>query len=277
MVRYEIGIVETRNVIKSILEAYGFDFRDYALTSFKRRIEDVIVNHGLKDADSLISRIKTSRDFFEGIIVDLIPQTTEMFRDPSLWRALREDILPQIVKGSTKPKIWMAAFDSGEELYSLCITLKEMNILDQVQIYASAINERAEKVLQEGKLEASKLETNEANYTRSNGILAYNQYYTLNNGFSLMDKKLVQDVKYIAHNDTLYTKTPGGIKLLIFRNQLIYYNATLQEKVLARLTDSLVPGGYLVLGAKETLDNTNSGSRYSMVNETERIYAKKLG
>ena len=49
MTRYEIGIVETRNVIKAIHDTFGYDFRDYALTSFKRRLEDVIMKNGIKD------------------------------------------------------------------------------------------------------------------------------------------------------------------------------------------------------------------------------------
>jgi chemotaxis protein methyltransferase CheR len=277
MIRYEIGIVDTRNVIKSILETYGYDFRDYALTSFKRRIEEIVVKHGFKDADSLITRMRGNKEFFETALIEILPETTEMFRDPSLWRALRDDIFPQIMRSTTKPKIWVAAFDSGEELYSLCITLKEKSLLDEVQIYASAINERVVKNIQEGKLDARKLETNEANYTRSNGVLEYNHYYTMKDGIPIMDTSLISNVKFTTHTDTLYTKAPGGIKLLLFRNQLLYYNVNLQEKVLAKVTDSLVPGGYLVIGAKETIDNTNAGSKYTILNDSERIYSKKLG
>ncbi|KAB2870924.1 MAG: protein-glutamate O-methyltransferase CheR, partial [Bacteroidales bacterium] len=58
MIRYEIGIVDTRNVIKILLDDFGYDFRDYALTSFKRRLEHVINSNGLRDADGLVSRLQ---------------------------------------------------------------------------------------------------------------------------------------------------------------------------------------------------------------------------
>ena len=88
MIRYEIGIVETRNIIKTILDTYNYDFRDYALTSFKRRLEQIIMNNGLKDADGLINRLANYKDYFDHFLSEIVPETTEMFRDPSLWRPL---------------------------------------------------------------------------------------------------------------------------------------------------------------------------------------------
>jgi chemotaxis protein methyltransferase CheR len=278
MIRYEIGIVETRNVIKALLDTYGLDFRDYALTSFKRRLEEVITKNGLKDADGLINRLTSNKAFLEYFLGDIIPETTEMFRDPSLWRALREDIIPDIVKNSSKLKIWVAAFDSGEELYSLCILLKEMNLLDQFQIFASTISEETTKKILSGKLDAKQLEVNEANYERLNGHNRYSDYHSIANssGSMLIDTSLISGVTFIKQ-DTLLNNAPSGIKLVLFRNQLIYFNQILQDKCLNAIHSSLIPGGYLVLGAKETLENTNSNNKFTVVNDAEKIYKKKAG
>ncbi len=278
MNRYEIGIVETRNVIKALLDTYGYDFRDFALTSFKRRLEDVIAKNGLKDSDGLINKLTRNKDFFEFFLKDITPETTEMFRDPSLWRSLREEIIPTIVKNTTKLKIWVAAFDSGEELYSLCILLKEMNMLDMFEIYASTISDEVTKKIKSGRLDIKQLEVNEANYDRSNGTLHYANYHTTanNTGVLLIDTSLVENVKFIKQ-DTLYSNAPSGIRLVLFRNQLIYFNQLLQDKALKAIYDSIAPGGYLVLGAKETLENTNSNDKFTVVNDTEQIYKKKVG
>jgi chemotaxis protein methyltransferase CheR len=278
MIRYEIGIVETRNVIKAIFDTYGYDFRDYALTSFKRRLEDVITKNGLKDAEGLIYRLQSNKDFFELFLKEVTPETTEMFRDPSFWRVLREEIVPELAKSSSKVKIWIAAFDSGEELFSLCILLKEMNLLDRFQIYASAFSEDITKKIISGRIDAKQLEVNEANYERSNGKAKYSDYYTSlpANGSITIDPSLIQGVTFVKQN-TLYNNAPSAIKLVLFRNQIIYFNQILQDKVLNEIHGSIVPGGYLVLGAKETLENTNSSNKFTVTNESEKIYKKKTG
>ncbi len=274
MIRYEIGIVETRNVIKTILDTYGYDFRDYALTSFKRRLDQVIMNNGFKDAEGLISRLTSNKDYFDIFLNEITPETTEMFRDPSLWRTVRDEILPDLLKGTTKPKIWVAAFDSGEELYSLAIILKESGVLSDVQIYASTISDKAIDKIKNGRIDAKELEVNDANYFRFNGKRNFSDYYKIDNGQTILDTNLIHGVNFIKLN-TVYDNVPGGIKLILFRNQMIYYNQLLQDKVLIQLTNSVVPGGYLALGVKETLDNTNASNKFTVFNDLEKIYKKK--
>jgi len=274
MIRYEIGIVETRNVIKTILDTYGYDFRDYALTSLKRRLENVIINNGFKDADGLIARLTSSKDYFEVFLNEIIPETTEMFRDPSLWRTLRDELLPDIMKSSSKPKLWVAAFDSGEELYSLAIILKEAGVLSDVQLYASTISDKTIDKIKNGRIDAKELEVNDANYLRLNGKSKFSEYYKIDNGQTILDTSLIHGVNFIKQN-TLYDNAPGGIKLILFRNQMIYYNQIQQDKVLNQLTNSVVPGGYLILGVKETLENTNTSNKFTVFNDLEKIYKKK--
>ena len=274
MIRYEIGIVETRNVIKTILDTYGYDFRDYALTSFKRRLEQIIMNSGFKDADGLINRLTTNKDYFESFLSDITPETTEMFRDPSLWRTIRDEIIPDLMKGTTRPKLWVAAFDSGEELYSLAIILKEAGLLNDVQLYASVISEKVIDKIKNGRIDSKELEVNEANYLRLIGKRNFSDYYKIDIGQTVLDTSLIQGVNFLKLN-TVYDNVPGGIKLILFRNQMIYYNQILQDKVLYQLTNSVVPGGYLALGVKETLDNTNAISKFSVFNDSDKIYKKK--
>ncbi|HOP04275.1 MAG TPA: CheR family methyltransferase [Tenuifilaceae bacterium] len=276
MVRYEIGIVETRNVIKTLLETFDYDFSDYALTSFKRRLEDIIINNGLKDADGLIYRLKNNKDYFEYFLREITPETTEMFRDPSLWRTLRDDIIPDITRTSGKLKFWVGNFDSGEDLYSLCITLNELGILNESTIYCSIISNVIEHKIKSGKIDFKQVETNEANYTRCNGDKNYSDYVTVNNGMATIDTKLIENVTFLKQN-TLFNNCPNSVKLLLFRNQIIYYNQSLQDKIINNISNSLVAGGYLAIGAKETLDNTNTSNKFTVINDAEKVYKKKTG
>lgn len=274
--RYEIGIVETRNVIKAILDTYGYDFRDYALTSFKRRLEDIITNNGLRDAEGLIYRIQNSKEFFDVFLQELTPETTEMFRDPSHWRALRDEVIPELKRSTGKPKIWVGNFDSGEELYSLAILLKETGLLENVQIFSSVICNALQKKIQSGKIDARQIEINDANYARIGLGHSFNQYFTQTATGTYFDVKLIENVAFVKLTPS-FEGAPGGIRLMLFRNQFIYFNQTHQDKVISSLSECLVPGGYLSLGAKETLENTNINHKFTVVNEAEKIYRKKTG
>lgn len=275
VIKYEIGIVETRNVIKSILDTYNYDFRDYALTSFKRRLEQIIMNNGFKDADGLINRLTNNKDYFDVFLHEITPETTEMFRDPSLWRTIRDEIIPDLMKGGpTRPKLWVAAFDSGEELYSLAIILKELGLLSEVQLYASAISDKTIDKIKSGRIDAKELEVNEANYLRFIGKRSFSDYYKTENGQAILDSSLIHGVNFIKLN-TIYDNAPGGIKLVLFRNQMIYCNQILQDKVLYQITNSVVPGGYLAIGVKETLENTNTSNKFTVFNDLDKIYKKK--
>jgi chemotaxis protein methyltransferase CheR len=232
------------------------------------------MNNGFKDADGLISRLSTSKEYFEQFLQEITPETTEMFRDPSLWRTIRDEILPDIIKSSNKPKIWVASFDSGEELYSLAIMLKESGMLSDVQIYASVISDKTLDKIKNGRIDAKELEVNEANYLRFIGKKNFANYIRVDNGQVILDNGLIQGVNFIKLN-SVYENVPGGIKFILFRNQMIYYNQLLMDKVVSQLSNSVVPGGYLVVGVMETLEGTSSVSKFSVYNDSEKIYKKK--
>ena len=272
---YEIGIVDTRNVIRTVKETYGYDFTDFAITAFRRRLDNVINNQKLRDADSLIARLQNDKPFFDEFLSDVSVDTTEMFRDPSVWRHLRDSIIPELVKGPTRPKIWVAGWDSGEELYSLAIILKELNLLNQVQIFASYFSEAKFLKTKSGEIEPKQAEVNEANYERLIGNTSLASYFVQKNGNLVLDPSLIQGVSFIKQN-TIFDNSPSGIRLILFRNQMIYYNQGLCDKIARTMANSLVPGGYFLLGIKETLELSGAGaSAFSLVDDQEMVYKKK--
>lgn len=270
--KYEIGIVDTRAVIKA-LSGIGYDFRDYALTAFKHRLEHVISLHALKNVDGLIAKLLSSPDFVDQFLYDVIPATTEMFRDPSFWRALRDEVLPEVMK-SVRPKIWLAALDSGEELFSIAIALKEHDLLNQVQIFANYNSDKRLAQIKAGLLDPRNMENNEANYLRMSGHNSFGSYYTTKGHAVVFDPELIQNVTFLKQK-TAITETTGAAKLILFRNRTIYQNHFLQERNLQTLTNSLVPGGFLALGIKETLENTNTSNKFIVFNENEKLYKRK--
>lgn len=274
---YEIGILETRNVIKTLLEVYGYDFRDYALTSFKLRLNKVISDNGLVDGDGLVERLSEDKLFFEYFLDVINPDTTEMFRDPSLWRVLRDSVLSEVAM-SPSPKIWLASFDSCEELYSLCIILQELDLFHKVSIYTSVMSDSTLGKMKKRCLGVKKMDIHEANYLRSKGIANFGDYYhqDAESGLFVLNSQLIQGVNFVKQSP-LFNNAPERMTLVLFRNQIIYFNQTLQNKSVGTVCESLVPGGYLILGSKETLENTNTSHKFTVINSIEKIYKKKHG
>ncbi len=271
----ELGIVETRNIIKTILEKYNYDFSDYSLTSFKRRLEKIVDQQNLKNVDQLIIKLRDNNSYFEQFLNELATPSTEMFRDPSLWRILRDELLPSLINDlGSNLKIWLPNSVSGDELFSLVITLYELNQLDKVQIYVSSLSTRSIDTIRSGLLLASKLDLSADNYIRANGIEVFPNYYKMENNTIYRDTSLIKNVIFSRQNLS-FDPPVQGIKLILFRNKMVYYNQTLQSKVLKQLFSSLVPNGFLIVGAKESINTLYGNNEFSLINNSESIYKRK--
>jgi chemotaxis protein methyltransferase CheR len=272
----ELGIVDIREIIKNILSKYGYDFSDYALTSFKHRLEKIIIKNNLSSIESLLKKLKNNKDFFDIFLHEISVPSTEMFRDPSLWRWLRDELFKGINdKNLNRFKIWFPNSVSGGELYSLAILLKEMNILDKVQIISSSISDKSIEYIKEGRCELKKIEVSAENYVRFKGDRDFSDYYRLDRYYAFIDTSLINDVEFQKQNIN-FDNSPMNTKLILFRNSLIYFNPSLQEKILQIMHDSLSASGYLILGIKEKIKNMNSSNKFEPINELEGVYKRKI-
>lgn len=271
----ELGIVETRNIIKTIVEKYNYDFSDYSLTSFKRRLEVIIESRNLKFADVLISKLRDNQEFFDQFLDELAVPSTEMFRDPSLWRIMRDELLPALLKDSGNAlKIWLPNSVSGDELFSLAIVLKELDVLDKVQIYVSSLSKKSIDTIKSGILPAAKIELSSDNYIRANGSSELANYLVTERNITTRDLSLIKGVIFNQQGVNLEPPVQG-IKLILYRNKMIYFNQTLQSKVIRQLYSGLMVGGHLIIGTKESISSLYGPNDFVLVNTSESIYKRK--
>lgn len=273
----EIGIVDTRNILKIIADKSGWNFSDFSITFLKRRLEHILQQQGLQNAETLKRKLEFDKSYFDIFLSEFIPATTEMFRDPSLWRYLKETVIPEITTGATPAKIWIASWDSGEELYSLAILLKEMHLLDKVKIYAADYSDSVTSQVKAGIIDPKKMEVNEANYLRFCGKASFESYFSGSPDGSLrINSELIRDVVFIRQNAN-FDSSVSGCKLVLFRNQLICMNITQEERVIGRLRDCVVAGGFFVVGIKENLEHLSVSNAFTNINIAEKVYKRKIG
>ncbi len=273
MKRVELGIVDTRNVINAIKEKYNYDYKNYALTFFKHRLEKVIANNNLKDADQLIDLLTNQPDFYEKFLRDISVETTEMFRNPSVWRLFRDEFVPKNVKNQKSFKIWLANCQTGEELYSMCILITEAGLWETIELEASYDSQIYFELIKKGQFNLKKLEANEANYKRFNPFGHLNDYFSQDSNYGYWDPKLIENVKFSKQYIT-FDDAPGSFHLIWFRNQMIYYNHILQDQVLRKIYHCLYMGGHIVIGEKESIANSNLNKKFKAINESEKIFKK---
>ncbi|TFW15852.1 protein-glutamate O-methyltransferase CheR [Massilia arenosa] len=259
-------------LMESIYLKYSYDFRDYTGASQKRRVLYAMKQMGCASVSALQARIMHEATAFSELLQYLTIPVTEMFRDPSYYAALREHVVP-FLKTYPSLKVWVAGCSTGEEVYSLAILLKEEGLLERTIIYATDINPQSLDKARKGvfPLDAMRLYTE--NYQKAGGTAAFSDYYTAAYNGARFDRALVENVTFADHSlatDSVFSET----HLISCRNVLIYFNRSLQERVLGLFHESLCHRGFLGLGSKESIDFSSYATRFEPLVKRERLYRK---
>ena len=265
--------IEFQLLLEAIYLKYGYDFRNYSRASVKRRILHKLQVSHLPNLSTMQHEIIHDQEFFKSLLLDITIHVTEMFRDPTFYRSLRETVIP-LLKTYPYIKIWHAGCSSGEEVYSMAILLKEEGLLGKTQIYATDINEVIINKAKGGIYPLDKIKEYTMNYQKAGGLESFATYYTAKYDAAIMNKSLRKHIMFSQHN--LVTDGVFGEMNLIFcRNVLIYFNKTLQNRVIGLFHDSLVRKGFLGLGSKESIKFTNYTNDFNTINDKEKIYQKR--
>lgn len=270
-----LGIVDIRKMNGFISEAFGINLADYASTILKRRYVHMLNTYNCMSVDNFEDRIKKGIVTADDVMFEVSLETTELFRDPSAWRELRDKYLPEVCK-SGKCNILMPGESSGDELYTMMIVLSEANLLDKVQVDACCPSNRNLKQIKDGGLyDSKKLELGDANYTRYAGPKTLADYYTLVDNRAKMRASLLDGVN-LSVRDILKNNDTKRYKMIVYRNVLLQYSVPLYERVVKVLVDKLDVGGYLIIGDMETLEYCDSNRKLVLVDSAEQVYRKKM-
>jgi chemotaxis protein methyltransferase CheR len=268
----ELEQLEIELLLEAVYRRYGFDFRQYAQASLKRRLWRRAYAEGLKTITDLQARLLHDPQCMERLLLDLSINVTAMFRDPSFYVAFREKVVPTL---HTYPftRIWCAGCSSGEEVYSLAILLQEESLYDRTRIYATDINENVLATARDGVFPLAKMQQYTQNYIRGGGKHDFSQYYVAAYDAAQFSRSLLDNVVFAQHNLAM-DRAFNQFNVVICRNVMIYFDKTLQNHVHRLFYESLESFGVLALGHKESINFTPFASKYEAVDEPERIYRK---
>jgi chemotaxis protein methyltransferase CheR len=268
----ELEQLEIELLLEAVYRRYGFDFRQYAQASLKRRLWRRLIAEGLENISELQARLLHDPPCMERLLLDLSINVTSMFRDPSFYVAFREQIVPTL---RTYPftRIWCAGCSTGEEVYSLAIVLQEEGVLDRTRIYATDINQSVIERARLGVFPLEKMQEYTQNYLAAGGARAFSEYYLASYDGAVFDRGLVENAVFAQHN-LVSDRSFNEFHVIVCRNVMIYFDRALQERVFALFHESLARLGVLALGHKETIRLSDFSRHYAEIDPIEKLWKK---
>ncbi|MEL7098000.1 MAG: chemotaxis protein CheB [Pseudomonadota bacterium] len=272
----ELRVINERpSRLSELLQILGarsrVDFRDYKETTINRRISRRMVALGIEDYQEYVDFCRTSMDEVDALFRDLLISVTRFFRDPEQFAQLEQEIRRIVNKHETGPiRVWVAGCATGEEAYSLAVLfaealggLKELT-KSRLQIFATDIDERALDVARRGIYPVTGAHDIPVRYRE--------QYFHISEAGLEVAPELRHVTLFSKHN--IFQDPPFiNLDLITLRNVLIYFNTSLQERVLARAHYALNANGVLFLGTSETVGAMSM--QFETVNGADRIFTKR--
>src|SRR5882757_11244123 len=265
--------IEFKLLIEAIYHIYHYDFRGYAPASLRRRLKTAMSRFDCRTLSQLQDKVVHDSAIFPALLDFLTVQVSEMFRDPAYFLALRERVVP-LLRTYPSLKVWVAGCSAGEEAYSLAVLLHEEGLLERSLIYATDINAGALERAQSGIYDAARIGGFTENHRKSGARSSLSDYYTAAYGKAVFDKSLKSNVVFADHSLST-DSTFSEVEFVSCRNVLIYFDRTLQDRVLGLFRDSLCRKGFLGLGSKESLRFSAHAHAFSDFAANDRIFQKE--
>ena len=259
-------------LLTDLLDKYGYDFNDYSKASLKRRVNRLFTLDRFPSFAEFRFRIKNDEGYLKRFVEEVTVNVTEMFRDPSFYKVLRDEVMPVL---ATYPliRIWHAGCSTGEEVFSMAILLHEKNLLHKSLLYATDINPDVLEKAKTGVFPLSGMKQHSENYIEAGGSTDFSTYYTSRYDRVKFDKRFSDRMIFATHN-LVSDRSFNEFQLILCRNVMIYFEKELQDRVLHLFDQSLETLGFLALGAKETLRFSTVAARYKQLGK-EKIWRKE--
>jgi chemotaxis protein methyltransferase CheR len=265
--------IEIRLLLEALQQRYHYDFRNYAQASIRRRLRQARDQLGFPNFSALQEALLHNEAMLPRLLGYLTVQVSEMFRDPSYFRAIRENVVPHL-RTFPSLKIWIAGCSAGEELYSMVILFREEGLEQRTLFYATDISQDALDAAARGIYSLDRIKAFTENHRAAGGKSSLSEYYHTAYDSAVFDKSLRERVVFSDHSlvtDAVF----GEMHLISCRNVLIYFNRELQDRAIGLFRDSLGRKGFLGLGAKENIRFSSHADGFSDFVRQDKIYQRR--
>jgi len=229
---------------EQILKKTGIDLSAYKERQMKRRIDSLINRNKFNSYEDYYQEINRNHKLFEEFINYLTINVSEFYRNPTQWQILKDEIFPQLLTRDKRLKIWSAACSTGEEPYSLVLTLSELIPKKFIQILATDIDKEA--------LNKAKIGIYSSRSVANVPPHLLRQYFVkVGDSYQIHDE-IKQCVQFRQHN-LLSDPYPDKCDLIVCRNVLIYFTEESKDQIYKNFYNALKDEGILFVGSTEQI------------------------
>ncbi|HYQ96290.1 MAG TPA: chemotaxis protein CheB [Candidatus Eisenbacteria bacterium] len=254
-----------------VRSAFGNDLTRYKPSTVERRIERRMTLHRIGKLDEYVKYVESNPDELHALYKDMLIAVTNFFRDPVAFEALKGRIFPKILDGKdgqSAIRIWIPACATGEEAYSVAISLIEFlgdRLPDKrVQIFGTDVDEDSIQTARRGVYHQNiELDVSPERLGR---------FFVKKDGDYQISRR-IRDMVVFSKQNLLRDAPFSRMDLVSCRNFLIYLQPSAQKKVLSILHYALGAPGYLMLGTSETVGD--APDLFSLVDRKNKMYAKR--
>ncbi len=249
----------------------GIDFRHYKRATMQRRIRRRMLLNKIKTLKDYVEYLKENNGEIALLCDDLLINVTSFFREPQAFQFLQDTIFPRMVENRLDKdpiRIWVPGCATGEEVYSIAISLSEfltdksLNI--PVQIFGTDVSKSVIEKARTGIYSQDEIvNISPERLTR---------FFEKTDGVYQISKSIRELCIFAPHNvfgDPPFSK----LDLISCCNLLIYLDIGLQDKILRAFHYALKPAGFLILGKSEAVGS--SPELFSQIDKKYKIYTKK--
>ena len=264
------GLVQVYRLLRG---ATGVDFTFYKQNTLRRRISRRMTLRKMDELAEYVRYLRENREELDALYHDLLIKVTGFFRDSEAFESLKSEVFPILLRDRpvSKPiRIWVPGCASGEECYSIAISLLEY-IGDRssempIQIFASDIDETALARARAGRyIENIALDISPERLRRF--FTKADQHYQI--------IRTIRDLCTFARHDLCRDPPFSNLDIISCRNVLIYLESGIQKRIVSLFHYALNPNGFLMLGGSESIGVLSD--LFSQVDKKQKIFAKKAG
>jgi len=269
-----LSLEQTKKIIDDIYTYYGYNISNYDLSFIRKRLIQKAEKYKATDFQDLHRIILRDETIIHNLFDNIFINVSDFFRDPEVFKIIREKLIP-FVSSYPTIKIWSAGCATGQEVYSLAIILKELDLYDRSIIYATDIDSSAIEFAKNGKYPIRESIKGFENYYLSGGKEKYSDYFNITNDKIIVKDELKENICFATHNIITHDVF-NHFSLILCRNMFIYFNNDLQFRGLEIFKESLENSGFLVLGKSESMYSNKGYELFKDFDKNNRIFKGKI-
>lgn len=254
--------VDYEQFIRQIKSKTGIDLSLYKEAQMKRRLTSLYEKKGCSSFREYFQMINQNQELFNEFLDRMTINVSEFYRNAKRWDILEQKILPQIIKHTSKPKIWSAACSTGEEPYTLAMIFSKYIPLSNVNILATDIDENA--------LSRAKLGIYPERSFHEIPNEMKRKYFSQEGSYYKVSDEIKRTVDFKKHN-LLADSFGGPFDLIVCRNVLIYFTEEAKDILYNKFSKALNSKGFFFVGSTEQIFNA---VRYKLESEDTFFYKK---